>query len=52
MGDINLGEMFLYFPLHESLQRFSGVDFSQYVSELQKGPANNGGYTGCDVGWD
>jgi hypothetical protein len=38
MVDIDLGEMFLNFPLHESLQRFSGVDFSQYVSELREGP--------------
>ena len=27
MVDINLGEMFLNFPLHKALQRFSGVEF-------------------------
>jgi hypothetical protein len=37
MVDIDLGEMFLNFPLHESLQRFSGVDFTQYASELREG---------------
>jgi hypothetical protein len=35
MVDIDLGEMALNFPLHDSLQRFSGVDFSQYSSELR-----------------
>jgi hypothetical protein len=28
MADIDLGEIFLNFTLHETLQRFSGVDFS------------------------
>jgi hypothetical protein len=35
MVDIDLGEMFLNFPLHETLQRFSGVDFSQYSADLR-----------------
>ena len=30
MADIDLGEMFLNFPLHEILQRFSGIDLSHY----------------------
>jgi hypothetical protein len=36
MVDIDLGEMFLNFPLHEVLQRFSGVDFSQFDAELKE----------------
>jgi hypothetical protein len=35
MVDIDLGEMFLNFPLHRLLQRFSGVDFSPYASDLK-----------------
>jgi hypothetical protein len=36
MVDIDLGEMFLNFPLHEVLQRFSGVDFSQFNADLEE----------------
>jgi hypothetical protein len=36
MVDIDLGEMFLNFPLHESLQKFSGVDFSHYTTGLRE----------------
>jgi hypothetical protein len=32
---INLGEMFLNFPLHRVLQQFSGVDFLPYTSNLK-----------------
>jgi hypothetical protein len=32
MADIDLGEMFLNFPLHSILQRFSGVDLTHYLS--------------------
>jgi hypothetical protein len=35
MVDINLGEMFLNFLFHRVLQRFSGVDFSPYASDLK-----------------
>jgi hypothetical protein len=35
MVDIDLGEMFLNFPLHESLQKFSGVNFSHYSTSLR-----------------
>jgi hypothetical protein len=35
MVDIDLGEMFLNFPLHKVLQRFSGVDFSHFDSDLK-----------------
>jgi hypothetical protein len=35
MVDIDLGEMFLNFPLHETLQRYSGVDFSHYSADFQ-----------------
>jgi hypothetical protein len=34
MADIDLGEMFLNFPLHRVLQRFSGVDLTHYLSAL------------------
>jgi len=34
--DIDLGEMFLNFPLHESLIPFSGVDLSPFHEELYK----------------
>jgi hypothetical protein len=38
MVDIDLlGEMFLNFPLHETLQRYSGVDFSHYSANFQEG---------------
>jgi hypothetical protein len=37
MVDIDLGEMFLNFPLHSVLQRYSGVDFTHYSDDL-KGP--------------
>jgi hypothetical protein len=36
MVDIDLGEMFLNFPLHEALQKFSGVDLSHYASSLKE----------------
>ncbi len=36
MVDINLGEMFLNFPLHEGLQRFLRVDFSQFNANLKE----------------
>jgi hypothetical protein len=36
MVDIDLGEMFLNFPLHKMLQKFSVVDFSQYSSSLRE----------------
>jgi hypothetical protein len=32
--DMDLGEMFLNFPLHSSLQRFSGVDITPYKQDL------------------
>ena len=35
MVDIDLGEMFLNFPFHETLQRYSGVDFSHYSADFQ-----------------
>jgi hypothetical protein len=35
MVNINLGEMFLNFPLHQVLQRFSEVEFSPYASNLK-----------------
>jgi hypothetical protein len=38
MVDIDLGEMFLNFPLHASLQQYSGVDFCHYSTYL-KNPA-------------
>jgi hypothetical protein len=34
MVDIDLGEMFLNFPLHKILQEFSGVDFSHHAAGL------------------
>jgi hypothetical protein len=34
MVDIDLGEMFLNFPLHEMLQKYSGVDLSHYAAAL------------------
>jgi len=34
--DIDLGEMFLNFPLHPSLQLYSGVDLSPFGKQLQK----------------
>jgi len=39
MVDIDLGEMFLNFPLHADLQKYSGVDFSNYAGNL-KDPLN------------
>jgi hypothetical protein len=43
MVNIGLGEMFLNFPLHRVLQRFSGVDFSPYASSLKhtEGPTES-----------
>jgi hypothetical protein len=35
MVDIDLGKMFLNFPLHKVLQRYSGVNFSPYVEDLK-----------------
>jgi hypothetical protein len=35
MVDIDFGKMFMNFPLHKVLQRYSGVDFSPYVEELK-----------------
>lgn len=32
--DVNLGEMFLNFPLHESIRPYSGIDLSPYQSKL------------------
>jgi hypothetical protein len=32
--DMDLGDMFLNFPLHKSLQRYSGVDVTPYKEEL------------------
>ena len=34
MVDIDLGEMFLNFPLPQLLRRYSGVDFLPYAKEL------------------
>ena len=34
--DIDLGEMFLNFPLHPSLQLYSGVDLSPFGKQLQE----------------
>jgi hypothetical protein len=36
MVDIDLGEMFLNFPLPHLLRRYSGVDFSPYAKELSE----------------
>jgi hypothetical protein len=36
MVDINLGGMFLKVPLNESLQKYSGVDFSHYAERLRE----------------
>jgi hypothetical protein len=36
MADVDLGKMFLNFPLHESLKKFSGVDFSHYATKLKQ----------------
>ncbi len=36
MADIDLGEMFLNFPLHSTLQRFSVVDLTHYNLNLTK----------------
>jgi hypothetical protein len=36
MVDIDLGEMFLNFPLSDLLQRFSGVDVSHYARDMGK----------------
>jgi hypothetical protein len=36
MGDLDIGEMFLNFPLHASLQKVCGVDMSPYGLELKK----------------
>jgi hypothetical protein len=35
MVNIDLGEMFLNFPLHPTLRRFSGVDLSHFVKDLK-----------------
>jgi hypothetical protein len=32
--DLDLGEMFLNFPLHESLQAYSGIDLTMYQEKL------------------
>ena len=34
MGDLDIGEMFLNFPLHSSLQELCGVDLTHYVEKL------------------
>ena len=34
MGDLDIGEMFLNFPLHSSLQKLCGVDLTHYVEKL------------------
>mgnify|MGYP000279171153 CR=1 FL=1 len=41
MVDIDLGEMFLNFPLHKILQKFPGVNFSHYAADLNAECANN-----------
>lgn len=34
-GDIDLGEMFLNFPLHKQLQEYSGIDLTVHQKELE-----------------
>jgi hypothetical protein len=34
MGDLDIGEVFLNFPLHSSLQELCGVDLTHYVEKL------------------
>jgi hypothetical protein len=41
MVDIDLGEMFLNFPLHKILQKFPGVNFSHYAADLNAECPNN-----------
>jgi hypothetical protein len=39
--DLDLGEMILKFPLHPSLQPYSGVDLSHYKTTLIQEEASN-----------
>jgi hypothetical protein len=35
MGDLDLGDMFLYFPLHERLQQFYGIELNSFFDDVQ-----------------
>lgn len=39
-ADVDLGEMFLNFPLHQSIQASSGIDLSPFQKELGLGDGN------------
>jgi hypothetical protein len=36
MGDMDIGEMFLNFVLHESMQGLCGVDLTKFFGEVDK----------------
>lgn len=36
MGDVDLGEMFLNFPLDEEVRKYAGVDLTKYFPELSE----------------
>jgi hypothetical protein len=59
MGDLDVGKMFLKFPLHTSLKALCGVDLTQYEKFVDPNPVvppiqNGSGVciTGCGVPWD
>jgi hypothetical protein len=37
LGDMDIGEMFLNFVLHESMQALCGVDLTEYFGEIKEG---------------
>lgn len=57
MGDLDLGEMLLNFPLHPDVQEVCGVDLSQYESAMEELCSEEGvqfekgmGWTRCAMG--
>lgn len=42
--DLDLGEMFLNFPLHESIQEYSGIDLGPFKKELGLSPGESSWY--------
>ena len=50
--DIDLGEMFLNFPLHQSLRPVSGVDLRPFKDHLEKRPASRVGSSVSASRWE
>ena len=50
MSNLDMGEQFLYFPLHPELQQYCGIDVHPYLGSTQ-GKTAWLQWTRCMMGW-